>query len=251
MRQFVKTKQKLIKNKAFNWIINFLFIIGLLTLLVFFPNIRAIAETPSTDTAIQYHTFLPLTSRGGHTIYVSVTGDDANDGTLQRPLRTIEKASSLLEPGMILYIRGGIYNEAVKFYSSGTVNAQISILAYPGEIPILDGNNFTLPNHAGGALIDIAGNYVYISGLELRYSSYLGLSISGEHVTANKINAHHNLHGGINIIGEYSVIENSSVWSNDMQNYNGVNPAPFHGYSWAPSFNPAPAPYYPGAPVFP
>lgn len=180
----------------------------------------------STNNNGLFYAFLPVVSKlYGNIYFVSPNGSDHNPGSLNLPWKTLGKAASMLEPGDIVYIRGGIYQESVDFKGSGTSKLPIKILAYPGETPIIDGNNYTIPGDVGGTLLELSGNYIYVSGLEVRYSSYLGVLLSGSHVTANRINCHHSLHGGMNENGDYTVIENSIVWSNDMQNYEGKNPA--------------------------
>lgn len=174
---------------------------------------------------LSYQTFLPITSDGRQVYYVAKNGNDNNPGTISSPWRTISKASRMLEPGVTVYIREGVYQESVKFSASGTKDATINIRAFRGETPVIDGNNYSLPHDYGAALLEISGNYVNVSGLEVRYSSYLGVLVEGEHDIATKINAHHNLHSGMRISGDYSVIEYSNVWSNDMQNYNGQHPS--------------------------
>lgn len=59
--------------------------------------------------------------------YVSPTGSDANDGTVERPFRTIGAAAAGLEPGDTLRIRGGTYAERVTFEASGTAANPITI----------------------------------------------------------------------------------------------------------------------------
>jgi hypothetical protein len=172
-----------------------------------------------------YHSYLPVTIQPDNEYYVSPKGNDTNPGTLLRPWRTIGKAASVVEAGDTVYIRGGMYQEAVDINSSGTSDAQIKILAYPGETPVIDGNNFTIPQDSNAPLLELSGNYIIVSGLEVRYSRYIGVLLSGTHDIADKINSHHNYHGGMNEGGDYSIIQNSVVWSNDMQNYNGINPA--------------------------
>jgi hypothetical protein len=189
-----------------------------------FPDVFQDATSIPVQNGI-FQTFLPMiNNRLGDIYYVSPNGSDHNPGTLNLPWKTLNKAANMLESGDIVYIRGGIYQEAVEFSSSGTSKTPIKILAYPGETPIIDGNNYTLPNEYGDALLDISGNYNYVSGLEVRYSSYLGVLLDGSHSVANNINSNHNLHSGMRIAGDYSIIEYSQVWSNDMQNYNGKYP---------------------------
>ena len=184
-------------------------------------------QTQATEQTNNGHisVFLPMVSKQfGHIYYVSPNGSDNNPGTRNLPWKTLNRAAGMLEPGDIVYVRGGVYQEAVEFSRSGTSEDSIQIIAYPGETPVIDGNNFTLPGNNGGSLLEISGNFNFVSGLEVRYSSYLGVLVNGVHSIANKINSHHNLHSGMRIAGEHSIIEYSKVWSNDMQNYNGQYP---------------------------
>jgi hypothetical protein len=182
----------------------------------------------STNSQInkEYKILLPLISqKTGNVYYVSTSGNDHNPGTWDLPWRTINQAAREVTAGDIVYVRGGIYREAVNVKSSGTSTRLIKILAYQGEIPVIDGNNYALPEGSGNALLKLSGNYIFVSGIEVRYSSYLGVLVDGTHNVANKINSHHNLHSGMRVAGDYGVVEYSHVWSNDMQNYNGQHPS--------------------------
>ncbi|MEK6233175.1 MAG: hypothetical protein N2C14_00530, partial [Planctomycetales bacterium] len=66
-------------------------------------------------------------------------GDDANDGSLEKPWKTIQHGERRLEPGDTLYLRQGVYYEKVYLTQSGTAESPITISAYPGELPVLDG----------------------------------------------------------------------------------------------------------------
>lgn len=86
--------------------------------------------------------FLLLSFTAGYsaTYYVSPSGSDtAGNGSLTTPWQTISKGQSMLAPGDTLYVRGGVYTESVTITVQGTENARITIAAYPGETPILDG----------------------------------------------------------------------------------------------------------------
>jgi parallel beta-helix repeat protein len=170
-------------------------------------------------------TYLPISQNGRTPFYVSTQGNDSNPGTFTRPWRTLSRAAERVTPGDTVYVRSGVYQEAVDFSTSGTSNSPIKIIAYPGEVPIIDGNNYQIPHEDGGSLLELSGNFVTASGIEVRYSSYLGVLVSGLHSVADNLNVHHNLHGGMRASGDYSVIQNSRIWSNDMQNYNGIYPA--------------------------
>ena len=41
----------------------------------------------------------------GNAFYVSLEGDDANDGSLDKPFRTIQKAVDVMQPGDTCYVR--------------------------------------------------------------------------------------------------------------------------------------------------
>ncbi len=75
---------------------------------------------------------------GQTTIYVSPSGNNANPGTMEKPIRTIQQACNWVNPGDTVVLRGGLYrNEQVTLTRSGTQNAWITFRAYPGEEPIL------------------------------------------------------------------------------------------------------------------
>lgn len=74
--------------------------------------------------------------------YVSNSGNDNNQGTdITQPFRTIAKGVSELEPGDILYLRGGIYVEPVDIKNKhGTPTDYIVIRSYEGEHAYIDGS---------------------------------------------------------------------------------------------------------------
>lgn len=81
----------------------------------------------------------------GATYYVAPNGDDGNPGTLEAPFASIQKAhdNGALQPGDVIYLRGGIYYPETKtiFNKSGTPNNYIELGIYPGEVAIIDGKN--------------------------------------------------------------------------------------------------------------
>jgi hypothetical protein len=55
------------------------------------------------------------------TLYVATNGNDTNTGrTIERPLRTIQRAANIAQPGDTIYIRAGTYPIQVAFTRSGT-----------------------------------------------------------------------------------------------------------------------------------
>jgi hypothetical protein len=73
--------------------------------------------------------------------YVGPEGNDENPGTLERPFRTIQRASQLLTPGDICYLREGRYAETICLEGlKGTEHQPVVFAAFGGEKAILDGS---------------------------------------------------------------------------------------------------------------
>jgi len=66
-------------------------------------------------------------------------GDDANDGSLAKPWKTLAHAIPKLQPGDTLYLRGGTYYERVTCKLSALANKPITVRAFPNELPVIDG----------------------------------------------------------------------------------------------------------------
>lgn len=112
----------------------------------------------------------------GSVFYVSPLGDDASNGTITSPWRTIGKAANTLVAGDTVYIRAGTYNEMVRPKNSGTdADHRILYAAYPGEKVTIDGHGIVVPEFTG--LFHIEGKkYITVSGLRIIDSSYYGLN---------------------------------------------------------------------------
>jgi hypothetical protein len=86
-------------------------------------------------------TLIPTVIAQPGTLYVSLEGNNANDGSLNAPFRTIQQAVNKAKPGDVIYVRGGTYSEYVVISASGTAGAPIILSSYPGEEAILDGGS--------------------------------------------------------------------------------------------------------------
>jgi hypothetical protein len=226
MHQSLEFKSQTMKNSSINQIIKWISIFVFILLFLLSPKVFVSAQTSPEEVQISpNHNYLPIVVRSGTTdynaSYVSTEGNDNNPGTFSLPWRTINKAAYMVKPGSTVYIRNGVYREAVEFRSSGTSTAPIRILAYPGETAVIDGNNFTIPG-VWGVLLKITGDYVEVSGLEVRYSAGMGVSLSGSYDIVDKIYSHHNKENGIIITrGHNSTVENCLVWRNALSNEYG------------------------------
>ena len=197
-----------------------IFLIFLLSI-IFGLNIPVLAETSADETQNPpYHLYLPITQKPDTAIYVSPQGNDSNPGTYLRPLRTIDKAANMVEPGEMVYVRGGIYYETVRIYNSGTATMPIKIMAYPGENPVVDGQN-TDPGEGAGLLV-LIGDYIYASGLEVRNSAYDGIQVLGNYDVVVNMFVHHCQKKGVFINGgHHSIVENNRIWWNSTSNEYG------------------------------
>jgi hypothetical protein len=74
--------------------------------------------------------------------YVSPSGNDRNPGTLNRPWRTLGNALHRIYIGQVLFVRGGEYHENIDHIRlhAGSAGRPITVLAYPGESPVLVGS---------------------------------------------------------------------------------------------------------------
>ena len=161
--------------------------------------------------------FMPGCSKEGvgSTYYVSPNGIDTNTGTsLITPVQTITKALSLaINSGDIVYVTTGTYVEFVWIGNNG-----ITLSAYPGNKPVIDGQT-TLPSKDWGSLLEVGGNGNTISGFEVRNSNINGTHLGGFGVvlygtnnTLSQMNVHHSWAQGISIQGDYNILQDSTVW---------------------------------------
>ena len=78
----------------------------------------------------------------GNTYHVAQTtnASDENDGTAERPFRTLNKAGETAQPGDTVIVHNGIYRETFDPKNSGTAANPIVYLAAEGEKPVISAN---------------------------------------------------------------------------------------------------------------
>jgi PA14 domain/Right handed beta helix region len=74
-----------------------------------------------------------------NTLVVATTGSDDNPGTLEKPLKTVQKCADLALPGFTCAIRTGTYREAVRPPRSGSSDKRIVFKSFPGETALISG----------------------------------------------------------------------------------------------------------------
>jgi hypothetical protein len=141
--------------------------------------------------------------------YIAPNGDDTNPGTIDKPFKTWDKILNLVEPGMLVYVRGGVYfpkstnqNGARLKGKNGTAEKYIRFWAYPGEHPVLDCSPMKLILSLSG--VEFAGDYWHFKGLEVKNlpqpvnDKGIGLFCVGfsanncNHNIFENLNVHHN-----------------------------------------------------------
>lgn len=115
--------------------------------------------------------------------YVNPTGNDANPGTATAPFKTLTKGASVLVAGDTLIVTG-TFNQTLVISNSGTANAPINVI---GNAAILNMNG------AQGNGIKIIGNYINISGFEVKGTMSHGVLISGENIKFENSSVHHSV----------------------------------------------------------
>ena len=133
--------------------------------------------------------------------FVAPTGNDGNPGTIGAPFATLSKAASVVQPGQIIYMRGGTYlpSSTIRLTNSGTANSRIQLLAYPGETPFLNFSNQPYGSDNRGILFPTSANYWLVKGLEIGYAGDNGIKVEGSHLRFEQCVFHHNGDTGLQI----------------------------------------------------
>src|SRR5262249_60114762 len=61
----------------------------------------------------------------GERLHVSMSGSDVDEGTADAPLRTIQRAADLAQPGTTAPVAPRVYVETIHSYIHGTVHAPV------------------------------------------------------------------------------------------------------------------------------
>ena len=115
--------------------------------------------------------------------YVSLKGDDANNGSFVTPFRTLISAINRIEAGDYIYMRGGTYSETVTITilteNKGNSSAYKHIFAYENEAVILDFSSMEENSSYRG--IQLYGDYWHIKGIIIQDAGDNGMSVGGNY----------------------------------------------------------------------
>ncbi len=93
--------------------------------------------------ALVFAFLLSLTGWARGAVYVvdgqSPRASDANPGTAEAPLKTINRAAQLVQPGDTVIVKAGVYREHVRLTRSGKPGAPITFVAEPLHSVIITG----------------------------------------------------------------------------------------------------------------
>lgn len=157
--------------------------------------------------------------------------DAADCQMIVSPGESIDAAIRAASNNTIICVRGGVYHESISIGPRvpATNKTGLTLIAYPGERPIIDGQKRIPSSRYGGrfdSLVDIGGNGTVFDGFEVRFSSARGLEVTGDNVTVRNSSIHDNWdlglavrHGtgsdGTNIYQlSGALIENNEVYNN-------------------------------------
>jgi hypothetical protein len=167
----------------------------------------------------------------GTTLYVAANGSDSNPGTLAAPLRSIQRAVDLAQPGYTIEVRGGTYAPStnIQLVKNGTSSQPITLRNYNGERVIIDGENMPhTPAPVGGSIprpergaVHIEGDNWRLAGLEIIHGPYAVFGLDTNNNVFDRLVTRDNYESGFHIQGASSnnqVINLDSFGNRDPRN---------------------------------
>src|SRR5690554_3031809 len=164
------------------------------------------------------------------TYFVSLDGSDRNDGRSEdSPFRTISRAARAVEPGDVVWIRGGVYHEysrANAWRTSGEQGRPIIFMSYPGELAVISGSETERDpdsrNPSAPELVRLVDLDWYVfENLVFRHSAGRGLALEGNYHIVRNVSSHGHHGDGIFIRGDHNLIEDSEVFDNYSRSNGG------------------------------
>jgi hypothetical protein len=163
--------------------------------------------------------------------YVAPNGLATNPGTLDSAT-TITRAIALAVPGTTISLRGGKYliKPTISISKSGTAALRISILAYPGEHPVLDGDSMTVSG--SNRVINLSGSYWTMKGLEIMQAGDNGMRVTGSYNIIEGCSFHDNSDTGLQL-------DNGASFNQiiNCDSYNNADPSQGNADGFAAKLN--------------
>ncbi len=162
------------------------------------------------------------------TTLAPVAADASQCTVVVAPGQLIQSAINPARSGAVICVRGGTYREQIKIKP---VNAGITLMAYPGERPILDGQGALPPVTAKNTtppLLLVGAENVTVDGFEVRNSAARGVTISKSNVTVRNLVVRDSRSIGLVATGSSAqnirnvLVEDSIVYNNLLMNAGGT-----------------------------
>lgn len=161
--------------------------------------------------------------------FVAPVTNQANSCTVVvNPGQSIQDAVNKARNGAVVCVRGGTYVQQVKIKQ---ISNGITLMAYPGEQPILDGQNrvpaLTAKNRFAPLLL-VSGTNVTVDGFVVQNSTARGVTINKTGVTVRNMVIQNNNEIGLVVTGPAKapvsnvLIENNVVYNNLLKNSGGT-----------------------------
>ncbi|MFD1147950.1 carbohydrate-binding protein [Saccharothrix hoggarensis] len=175
----------------------------------------AVRLSPTTSAGLPNVDYLDFTQDGtpppADALYVAPNGEDGNPGTLAAPLRTIQRAVDLAQPGHTIHVRGGTYAPAtnIQLLKNGTATRPITLRNHNGEKVVIDGENMphtpgavgsSIPRAERGA-VHIEGDHWRLIGLEIVRGPYGVFGVDVNNTVFERLVTRDNYESGLHLQG--------------------------------------------------
>ncbi|MGQ9730767.1 MAG: right-handed parallel beta-helix repeat-containing protein [Candidatus Zipacnadales bacterium] len=175
-------------------------------------SLHSVAQEPPPPLNVYWGEIPP----GDRIFFIAPSGDNANAGTEDRPWATLDFGTSQAQPGDVFVLRGGVYfhSATIKISRSGTADKPITVIAHPGETPVLDFSAQTEESSNNG--IRLNGWYWRVVGITVRYAGHNGIRMDGSYNVLEQVTAYGNRDTGIHMAGNASnnLIKNCDSFHN-------------------------------------
>ena len=157
------------------------------------------------------------------TLFVDSAGSDSNTGrSADQAFRTVQHAADVVQPGDVVYLRGGVYPIQQRFTRSGTQSAPIVWTSYPGEWAVFDGSNL-VPGQDNAYLALSGASWNVLANFEVQHSPQQGVVVRDGHdnLLINLVSHDNELSGFQNIAAD----RNHYLYVTAYGNYDLHNPS--------------------------
>ena len=160
--------------------------------------------------------------------FAPVVADASQCTVIVQPGQSIQSAIVPARSGAVICVRAGVYTEQIKLKAT---NAGVTLMAYPGEKPIIDGKNEVPPmtkKNSTPSLLLVDGPNITVDGFEVRNSTSRGVNVSKSGVIVRNLIVRDNKNIGLLVSGSSSVpvrnvlVENTVVYNNLLKNAGGA-----------------------------